>query len=118
MQWAWIVIIGLFAGILSGFAGVGGGVTIVPAMVALGYGQKLAQGTTLAMLMTPVVFLAVYNYYKEGQVDFKLAGILAIGFVVGSFFGSKLALYLDPNQLKKIFGWVLLAVAIKMILGK
>jgi hypothetical protein len=111
--------IGLFAGILSGMVGVGGGIIIVPAVVYfIGLSQHQAIGTSLAVLLLPVGILAVYNYYKEGYVDIKMTLIIASMFIIGGFIGSKISISLDQNLLKKIFGGVLLLVAFKMILGK
>src|ERR1035437_8900731 len=88
-----IIVIGIIAGAFSGFIGIGGGLIVVPALVYfLGFGQHEAQGTSLAMMLPPIGLLAVYNYYKVGHVDFKVSIILAIAFILGSFFGSKLAI--------------------------
>lgn len=114
-----ILIIGIFAGIFSGFIGIGGGLIVVPCLVYfLGLSQHAAQGTSLAMMLPPIGFMAVYNYYKVGQVDFKVAAILCISFVVGSFFGSKLAISLTPDQLKKGFGIIIILLGIKMVFWK
>lgn len=116
---AMLVIVGLLAGMLSGFVGVGGGVIMVPALIwLLHYSQHQAQGTSLAVLMLPVVFLAVRNYWKEGMIDWKVVGVIAVAFVAGGYLGSKGALALPADTVKRIFGVVLLFVAIKLILGK
>lgn len=114
-----IIIIGVIAGAFSGFIGIGGGLIVVPALVYfLGFGQHEAQGTSLAMMLPPIGLLAVYNYYKVGHVDFKVSLILAITFILGSFFGSKLAISLNAETLKKAFGIIIIILGIKMILGK
>ncbi len=114
-----LIIIGLLAGILSGLVGVGGGIIMVPLLVLLvGFSQHQAQGTSLTVLLVPVTAVAVFNYYKEGYVNWKYAMVIAVFFVVGSFFGSKLAVDLDQKMLKKIFGIVLLFIAGKMLLEK
>ncbi len=114
-----LIIVGLVAGILSGFVGVGGGIIMVPALIwLLGYNQHQAQGTSLAVLMLPVVFLAVRNYWKEGMIDWKVVGVIAAAFVAGGYFGSKGALALPADTVKRVFGVVMLFVAIKLILGK
>ncbi|MBK9147777.1 MAG: sulfite exporter TauE/SafE family protein [Flavobacteriales bacterium] len=114
-----LIIVGLLAGILSGFVGVGGGIIMVPALIwLLHYDQHQAQGTSLAVLMLPVVFLAVRNYWKEGMIDWKVVGIIAAAFVAGGYFGSKGALSLPADTVKRVFGVVMLFVAIKLILGK
>jgi uncharacterized membrane protein YfcA len=114
-----LLIIGLVAGTASGMVGIGGGIIIVPALVYfLGMTQHMAQGTTLAMLTIPVGILGAYNYYQSGNVNLKALVLIACTFVVGSFLGSKFSLSIDQKTLKKIFGYVLLAVSFKMILGK
>jgi uncharacterized protein len=57
----------------------------------------------------------VINYYKKGYVDFRYAGLLAIGFVVGSYLGSKFSLSLPQMTVKKIFAVIMLLVALKML---
>ncbi|MES2836140.1 MAG: sulfite exporter TauE/SafE family protein [Bacteroidota bacterium] len=111
--------IGLFAGFMSGLVGIGGGVVIVPLLVyLLSYNQHLAQGTTLFMFLFPIGILAVFNYYKNGSVDWKTAAIISSTFIIGAYLGSKTALKIDQAMLKKIFGGFLLLLAIKLILGK
>jgi len=114
----YVVLIGLAAGFLGGLVGIGGGVLIVPALVLIiGFSQHLAQGTSLAMMVFPVGLLAVINYYKKGYVDFKYAGLLAIGFVLGSYLGSKFSLGLSEVMVKRIFAVVMIALAIKLLLS-
>ncbi len=113
-----LMLIGLLAGMLSGLVGIGGGIIMVPLLLLLGLSQHQAQGTSLAVLVVPVTAVAVFNYYKEGYIDWRLAAVIALFFVVGGYFGSKLAISIDQKILKKIFGVVLLLIAGKMILGK
>ena len=83
-----ILIIGIIAGVFSGFIGIGGGLIVVPCLVFfLGFTQHKAQGTSLAMMLPPIGIMAVYNYHKQGAVDFKVAMILCASFIIGSFFG-------------------------------
>ena len=111
-----LLLIGFGAGILGGMVGIGGGVVIVPALVyLLGFSQFRAQGTSLAMLMFPVGILAVIQYYKQGHVDFRLVALLAAGFLLGSLLGSKLALSLPQQSMKKFFAVVILLMAVKML---
>lgn len=114
-----LIIIGLVAGILSGVMGVGGGVVMVPLMILLlSFNQHQAQGTSLAVLAVPVTFLAAYNYYNEGYVNWRYAAVIAVFFVIGGFLGSKLAVNLSQGTLRKIFGGILLVISIKLLLGK
>lgn len=114
-----LILIGILAGVLSGLVGVGGGIIMVPLLIMFfGFNQHQAQGTSLAVLVVPVTAVAVFNYYKEGQINIKYAAIIAVFFVIGSIFGSKFALTLDQKILKKIFAVVLLVIAGKMLLDK
>ena len=111
-----LLALGLVAGMLSSMVGIGGGVVIVPALVILfAVSQKTAQGTSLAMLLPPIGIFAVINYYKAGYVDFKIAGVLCLAFIVGSYFGSKFALNLQESTLKRIFGVFLMILAVKYL---
>jgi uncharacterized membrane protein YfcA len=112
-----LILVGICAGIMSGLIGVGGGIVIVPALVyILGFSQLDAQGTSLAMIMFPVGILGVMQYYKQGHVDFHIVLILALGFVLGSFIGSKISIYiLSQETVKKIFAILMILLAIKML---
>jgi len=114
-----LLLIGLAAGLLSGFLGVGGGIIIIPALVAfLGFSQKQAQGTSIGFLLLPIGILAVMNYYKAGLVDLKAVGIMTITFVIGSYFSSKAAIDLPEYWLKKGFAVLLLFYAVKLFMEK
>ena len=111
-----LLLVGIAAGILSGLVGIGGGLIIVPALIFfLGFSQKLAQGTSLGILLLPIGILAVLQYYKAGFVDVKTVWLVAVGFLAGGYFGSRIALSLPQETVKKIFAIVLLVIAVKML---
>ena len=116
-----VLLIGLAAGILSGLVGVGGGIIMVPALIFfLGYTQHQAQGTSLGVLTLPVVIIASFYYYQQCQkmgtpMDLRVIGVLACAFIIGGYFGSKLAISLNTETLKKIFAIVLFYTAFKML---
>ncbi len=111
-----LMTVGLAAGILSGLVGVGGGIIIVPALIFfLGFTQLQAQGTSLGLLLLPVGIFAVINYYKAGHIDFKVVGAMSIAFVAGGWIGSKLALRLDQETVKKVFAIVLFYTAFRLL---
>ena len=111
-----LLIIGLAAGMLSGMVGVGGGIIIVPALVYfLAFSQKSAQGTSLGILLLPVGILAVSQYYKQDLIDVKVVLMVSGGFLIGGYFGSKLAVVLSETTLKKVFALMLVLTAIKML---
>jgi uncharacterized protein len=116
-----ILLIGLGAGILSGLVGVGGGILMVPALVFfLNYTQHQAQGTSLAVLTLPVVILASLYYYQQCQkqgnpIDLRIVALLALGFIGGAYLGSKIALRIHTEDLKKVFAVILFYTAFKML---
>ena len=111
-----LVAIGVAAGMLSGFIGVGGGMIVVPALIYfLGLSQFEAQGTSLAMMIPPIGFLGVLNYYKSDAINIKYALIIAVFFVIGAYFGSKITLKLPPAKVKFAFGILMFYVAFRMV---
>ena len=113
------ILLGLIAGIASGFLGIGGGAVVIPALVLFfKMNQHLAQGTTLAMLVPPIGLLAAYEYYVKGYVNFKLAAFLCLGFFIGGLFGAKLANNISDDVLRKIFSVFLFLVSIKLFFQK
>ena len=114
-----LAVIGILAGFIGGSMGIGGGIIIIPAlMIFLGFTQKEAQGTSLAVLTMPVAFVAAMNYYKGGYVNMKFAAIMIVTFVIGSYFGSKFSLVIPASTLKKGSAILLLVIGVKMLLGK
>lgn len=113
-----VMCIGLAAGMLSGLIGIGGGIIMVPMLLLMGFTQQQAQGTSLAALLPPVTLFAVINYHKAGFIDWRYAILISLVFVIGGYFGSRIVVNIDQRTLKKIFGFVLLVVAGKMIFGK
>lgn len=100
MEYLILILIGLAGGLLSGLFGIGGGLVMVPLMVFfLHYGQKEAQGTSLALLTLPVAFVGAYQYYRAGYAQPRSALIMAVGFMLGVFVSSRLATAL-PAQLQ------------------
>lgn len=111
-----LIVIGFCAGTLSGLVGIGGGIIVVPALVLLlGFSQQEAQGTSLGLLLLPVGILAVINYYNKGHIDIKIVAIMSLAFVAGGWVGSKLALQLSQETLRKVFAVVLFYTAFRML---
>ncbi|MBN1405952.1 MAG: sulfite exporter TauE/SafE family protein [Candidatus Omnitrophica bacterium] len=112
-------VLGLMAGVASGFLGIGGGTIVVPALVFLaGFTQHQAQGTTLAMMVPPIALLAAIKYYQAGNVNIKAAALICAGFFIGALLGAVLVAPVPDQMLKKIFGIFLMLIAVKMIFGR
>jgi len=114
-----LIMIGLMAGVFGGIFGIGGAIIMIPAMVYfLGVDQHTAQGTSLAVMLPPIGLFAAYNYYNAGQVNIWYAVIIAISFMIGGYFGSKIALNLPEQLMKKVFAVFLILTALKLMFSK
>jgi len=112
-------ILGLLAGIFSGLFGIGGATILIPAMVYLvKFTQHQAQGTALAALLPPVGILAVLQYWQHGNVKLIPAAFICSGFLIGGLIGAHFVQGIPSPVLKKLFGWLLLAISLNMIIGK
>jgi uncharacterized membrane protein YfcA len=114
-----LIAIGLIAGILGGVLGIGGAIIIIPALIYIvGMNQHQAIGTSLAVMLPPIGMFAAYNFYKSGFINIKYALIIAVAFMIGSYFSSKVAISLPTNLLQKVFSVFIMLVAIKMFFSK
>lgn len=112
----WIAV-GFAAGIVAGLFGKGGGVVVVPVLMGLfAYRPKEATGTSLAALQLPVGLPGVLLYARSGVLDLRIAGWVALGLLCGTFFGTRIAIGLDPRLFKKLFGLFLLGMSLFLFL--
>jgi len=119
MQQFLYIMLGLMAGVFSGFLGIGGGTILIPVMVYLfGLTQHQAQGTTLALMIPPIGLLAAMRYFQSGNVKINMAIFICLGFFVGGWIGAHFVQGIPDLTLKRIFGTYLLFIAIKMLVGK
>lgn len=111
-----LIFIGFLTGIFSGMIGIGGGILMVPLFIyLLKYNQHKAQGLSLAVMLPPVTALAVWNYYKNTPLRWDWVLLVVLFFMIGNFLGAVLANKISQKKLKKIFGIIMLLVALKMI---
>lgn len=111
--------IGLGAGVLAGLFGIGGGIVIVPALILLAkFPPQTATGTSLAIFLLPIGALGAWAYYKEGHVRIVPALLLALGVLLGSYVGARIAHMMSPLMLKRSFAVFLVLVAARMWFGK
>ncbi len=108
-------LIGLVGGVLSGLFGIGGGLVIVPSLILfLGMETKRAAGTSLAALLLPVGILGAMEYWRAGLIDVGLAVVLALGILVGAYFGARLAVTLPNDVIQRMFGVLLVVVGVRL----
>ena len=116
MTWALVALLGLVAGLVSGLFGVGGAIVIIPGLVLIAkLPQHTAHGTSLAALLLPVGLLGALEYYKRGQVNIAYAAVVAVGLLIGAYFGARLAGSMSDVMLRKAFGVFLLLVSVKLL---
>jgi uncharacterized protein len=107
--------IGLAAGLLSGLFGIGGGILIVPALLLVGRMEPaMATGTSLGALLLPVGALGAWQYYKNGHVNISASLLIALGLLVGAYFGARFAQGLDPATAKRAFAVFLLVISVRI----
>lgn len=120
-----MLIVGIVAGIMSGLFGIGGGVIMVPSLIAI-FGMDIlnANATSLAAMLLPVGVLGVVAFYKAGYINVRNALWISVGLLAGSYFGAELAVSVNEKVLSKLYAAFLLYVAIgyldipKLIRGK
>lgn len=111
------IILGLGAGVLAGFFGVGGGIVLVPGLIiVLGFPQKLAHGTSLVAIV-PMALAGIAGYALDGSVDWVVAAALIAGSSVGVVIGTRLLNVLSGPTLSYLFVTVLVVAAVQMFLG-
>lgn len=113
------IFIGIFAGLCSGLFGVGGGIVIVPLVIYFfKFNQQSANATSLIALILPFsIALSAWNYYKAGYLQStqtKLGLYIALGMIIGAFFGSKIAVQMSSDTLRKVFAIFLAFVAVRI----
>lgn len=110
-----MVLLGAAAGVLAGMFGIGGGVIMVVGLVTL---FKLpfttATGTSLAAMLLPVGALGVWVYWKAGNLDLRSAALLAVGLVVGTWLGARLANTMPPAVAQRAFAVFMIVMAARM----
>lgn len=111
-----LIVLGLLTGAVASALGIGGGVVFVPALIViLGFDQHLAQGTSLAIIVGTSV-VATLIHHRHGRVDWKVAIIVGGMGVVGGVAGSRLALALDGDLLRKMFAALLVIMATRLLI--
>jgi len=112
-------VLALLVGAIGGLMGIGGAVILIPVLIfGFGWPEKLAQGTTLAMMLPPVGLLAVWQYHKAGHVKILPAVVAALCFIPAAEIGAKLADVLPAPDLAAGFGIFAVILGLKLIFQK
>ncbi len=115
---------GVFAGLLAGLMGVGGGLVMVPALLLLfsfqgfdpGHLAQLAVGSSLAAIV-PISIASLWSHHRHGAVEWPMVARLAPGLMLGGWGGAWLATQMSTHWLKTFFGLFLLLVSLQMFTG-
>jgi uncharacterized protein len=107
------ILLGLAAGLLAGFFGVGGGILFVPTLVALGLSQLDAEATSLLAIL-PTVVAGTWRQQHYGNVRWRAALALGIASIAGAALGVRLATSLPEDVLRRLFALLLLGVAAQL----
>lgn len=110
-----LIALGLFAGAMAAALGVGGGIIFVPVLaIVAGFDQHVAQGTSLAVIL-PTAFVSTVVHARAGRVVWPVAIPIGAAGLVGALIGARVAIDLDPQLLRRLFGVLLVAVAVRML---
>ena len=107
------LILGISVGVLSGLFGIGGGIAMVPSLIAF-FGMDIldANATSLTAMLLPVGILGVVSYYKAGLVNVRESLWIALGLFLGSFAGGEFAVNINESLLAKFYVGILLYIAL------
>lgn len=111
LQLLLVLLVGGFAGIMTGLMGASGVMAVVPGMILLGYSAHQAISTSLAVDMTASLVVAL-TYHKHGQVNLRQGLWIALAAVLGAQVGSHFSKYVPEIGLNDGFGIVLLLSAV------
>jgi hypothetical protein len=115
-----IVVDGLLVGVLTGFVGVGGGFLVVPALVLLG-GLPMQRAVGTSLVIIALKSLTGFVKYQQVldlqglQLDYGVIALFAGLGIAGSFYGKRLALRLDQDRLRVVFGYFLIAMGVLIL---
>lgn len=118
--WWLFILLGVFAGLISGLLGIGGGVILVPALIfAANFSQKNAQGMSLAV-MIPMALLGAFRYWQNPDVSMNgiVIALIVAGAMIGVFAGTHLVSRLPESYLRKLFAIIMIVIAAKMLIGE
>ena len=112
-----VILVGLVAGLIGALCGVGGGVVIVPALVkGLGFDQKNAVATSMAIIIIIAISATVNNQRAAGSlIDWRIVLVVGAGAALAAWFGSIWMRELSSQTLTRLFGIVLLVIGGRML---
>lgn len=117
MNYLWIAVSGLAAGLLSGLLGVGGGALLVPVFIYLfKMDVHVAVGTSLAVIV-PTALAGSLRYLAGHSIDGKMVLWISIFSIVGALLGAHVSLGLAAPVVKKLFAVFLFVLSLYIYFG-
>lgn len=111
-----LLVIGFIIGLVNGLFGSGGGTIAIPALIfILGLDQHKAHATAISIIF-PLSLISTFLYFRYGVLNLKIALIVALGGIIGSYIGAKNLTKVPSHILRKIFGIFMIVAAIRMII--
>lgn len=114
--WAILVCVGVIGGLLSGAFGIGGGIVMVPMLVALARMDQRRAAATSLVAIVPTSIVGSITYFANGEIDLIAGLFIAIGAVVGALIGSALLRRIPLVWLQWMFIALVIGIAIRMLI--
>jgi len=112
-----VLLLGLGAGLASGFFGIGGGIVMVPAMAIFLRLDIVEAVATSLFVMGPSALIGAAQHFFQGNLHPELALPLIVGIIIGAQLGPRISTKMPRARLRQLFGLVLLYSAVNMILS-
>ncbi len=114
--------LGAVVGVMAGLLGIGGGLIVVPALLfmlpAAGIDANISMHIALATSLASIIATSgssALNHFRLGNVDMFVVKWLMPGVVVGGFLGANVAEWIPSQHLPRVFGVIVLLLAIQML---
>ena len=106
-----ILVESLAVGLVTGLVGAGGGFLVVPALALLGgLPMPIAVGTSL-IVISMKSFAGLVGYLSNVQINWTVALAVTTATALGALVGARLTAMVNPDRLRKSFGWFVLAMS-------
>ncbi len=113
----WLIPLGFAAGVLGSMIGLGGGIIVVPILTFFGFSPTLAASNSLFAAFSNAVASTI-SYSRQKRIEYSLGLKLGLLTIPGTILGAYISSDVTPEIFKILFGFVLIASAVYIILRK
>ncbi|MBI2053532.1 MAG: sulfite exporter TauE/SafE family protein [Candidatus Sungbacteria bacterium] len=110
-----LVVFGIIAGIYSAFLGLGGGLLVVPLLVALGYDIRTAVATSLVVIIPTAITGVLGEWSSSNRIEWQIAMLLALGAATGALIGTGFKSYAASDTIRRVFATLLVVIALDLM---